>query len=291
LLLKKWETHDGLPFDYDQFEKILIQRYSIFDTANIKAGRRTWIPPANKANLFFAIKQSIIASRPNDAYKIITMMKSEAMELGDQMELLIEESKLNLKTDVNLAKKCLETVIDEKKIERDFITKSTAHRIYGEILADNYAANISEISEKHFDKAQNYLVKYAQHHQKAHLVPQLDNEEQLTQFSQSLSEELDDDVNRKIKSSTCIFDTMAKYFDREYANKCAYIKSQEYQNKKKIHERNVATLTAMNSDGKIRKADPEIRKAFISLTKSCQIDKEEFKTTEREMKNAARNAL
>lgn len=290
-MLKKWHIHDNLPFDYNHYEGILKQRYSIFDTANIKAGRRTWIPLANKENLFFTIKQSIIAGRPNDAFNIITKMKRESIELSDQMELLIEESKLNLKTDVNLAKKCLFTVIEEKNIEKDFITKSTAHRLYGEILADNFAAKISEINDNHFQKAQNYLVKYAQFHQKSHLVPNLDDDKELSQFTQSLSNEHDDVVDRKIKTSTCIFDTVAKYFDREYVNKSAYMKSLDYLNKKKINERNVATLSAMNADGKIDKAEQEVKKSYITLRRSIQIDKEEFKATEKEKKNAAKNAL
>lgn len=290
-MLKKWNIHDSLPFDFDQYEKVLLQRSSIFDTANIKSGRRTWIPNAHKRNLLFAIKQAVAAGRPNIAYNIITKMKSESIEVSDKMELLIEESKLNLKEDLNLAKKCLLSVIEEKKIELDFITKSCAHRLYGEILADNYAMTVSEISKKHFEVAQTYLLKYAQAHERAHLVPNLDNEEQLSQFSQSLTEELDDDIDRKIKSSTCIFDTMAKYFDREYVNKCAYMKSQEYENKKKIYDRNVANVAAMNSDGKIAKADPEVKKSYITLNRSIQIDKEEFKTFEKEKKTAARNAL
>lgn len=268
-----------------------MQRNSIYDTANIKSGRRTWIPAANKANLLFAIKQSIIACRPNNAYNIISKMKRESMELSDQMELLIEESKLNIKTDVNLAKKCLLMIIEEKKIEKDYITKSTAHRLYGEILADNYASNISDISDKHFETAKRYLMKYALQHQKAHLVPSLDDNDQLTQFSQTIFEEKSDDVNCKIKSSICIFDTMAKYFDREYVSKCAYTKSLEYQKKKSIYDRNQKLLDAMNLDGQIRAADNEVKKSYTTLNRSLQLDREEFKTTEKEKKNAARNAL
>lgn len=219
------------------------------------------------------------------------MKNDKALDLSDQMELLIVESKLNLRSDINLAKKCLLNVIDEKMIEKDFITKSIAHRLYGEILAENHAASISEISKNHFEKAQNYLLKYAKFHNKGHLVPNLDDHEQLTQLSQSLSEEQEDDVDKKIKTSTCIFDTMAKYFDREYGSKCAYMNSLEYQKKKKNYERNQKTLDAMNADGKINKADPEVKKSYIMLMRSVKLDKEVFATAEKEKKNAARNAL
>jgi hypothetical protein len=295
MLLKKWTMHNEMPIDYEQYETILMQRYSIFDTANIRSGRRTWIPEANKSNSFFAIREAVSNGQPWDAFKIISKIKAnESVTARDRMALLIEESKLNLKTDVNLAKKNLLRVIEDPDAKKDLVLMSNAHRLYGEILAENYSASISEINEKYFERSLTFLNKYAQQNNKSHLVPRLDSEEQLSQFSQRALEEngIEDEseIDMNIKSCTSIFDTMAKYYDREFINKASYIKSEEFKQKKSLCERNRTLMHQISTRGDI-KQDPEVRRSYILLDRSIKLDEAEFASAEKERKNAAKNAL
>ena len=279
-----------MPFDYEQYEKILMQRCSIYDTANIKAGRRTWIPLAKKSNLFFTIKQAITAGCPNDAFVIINKMRSELADVSDQMELSIEEAKLNAKINWKLAKKCLTTVIEDKQTEKDLVLKCKAHQLHGELLAENYASSTSDINKVNFKVAHKLLMKYAKYHNKEHLIPGLDNQEHFSQFSQALSEEVEDDVDSKIKSCTTLFDTIAKYFDRDYLEKFAYVNSLEYKEKKKILSRNKEKLDRMKADKK-EYGNQDFRKSLVILQRSVELDERELKETESEMKTAAKTAL
>lgn len=269
-----------------------MQRLSILDTSNIRSGRRTWIPIANKSNLLLAIREAIAAGCLNDAYrKILKISSIESLSVSDRMEILIEESKLSMHTDVNLAKKCLQKILEEKETENDFVLKSTANRLYGEILAENYSASISDINKNHFEKSLKYLNQYAKYHKKEYLIPNVDNIEQMTQLSQKLLEENDCEIDKKISDCTSIFDTTAKYFDREYINKCAYINSMEYTEKKKTCEKNQKIIDQMNRDGKLNMQNVEIKKAYAMLTRSTNLDIAEIKSTEAEKKLAAKNAL
>lgn len=293
-LLEKWKFHDKLPFDYEHYNRILLQRNSIFDTANIKSGRRTWVPEAHQANLLFIAKQSIISGYPNDAVKAIAKIKNlENVSHIEQLECLLEEAKLNAKKIPDLAKECLGRIIENKQIESNYILKSKAYHLYGEILAENYTFEISDITKNYFDQSTAHIEKYARIHGKDHLVSKLDdkNPDQLSQGSDILlDEENDDDIELKIREASGVYDTIAKYHDRDYQFKRNYLTSEDFLKKKESYKKNVeryeAMKLSMNKD-----TTSDVKKSYVVLQKSINMDKEEIDDAEKRKKSAARNAL
>lgn len=290
-LLEKWAIHNEIPFNYKLFERILTQRSVIFDTANIRTGRRTWIPDALKTNMIFSIKEAIASDFRNDASNKISMFKNlEGITNGHLMEVLIEDAKLHMKSNLNYAKDCLMKVINEKQAESDLILKSTAYHLYGEILAQSYSFNITEINEKYFEKSLAYLKKYAECHNKKYLLPNIDNDEEISRFSQNLlNNENESVIDAKIKSCAKIFDDIAKYFDREYIRKSTYMKSAEFISKKELLEKSNKNLEKMNRD--IRAQNEDIRKSYIILMKSTKLESQAIQEIENEKRIAAKTAI
>jgi hypothetical protein len=223
--------------------------------------------------------------------------KLEKLTFCHNMEILIEEAKLNMVNNVEMAKHCLIKVIDESEIERHYIIKSHAYRLYGEVLAENYALSIGDIEKKYFAKSLMFLEKYAKMHNMDHLIANLDdNDVELSQASQEIVQERAKDVEKNIRESSCVFDVIAKYHDREYVYKDNYIKSAEYKAKKKTYAQNkekIGGLTHLlrTTDRKNEEHVREINKSLIVLKKSLTFDEAEMEAVEKERKNAAKNAL
>lgn len=290
-MLEKWKVHDELPFYYEQFERVISQRNSIMSTANIKTGKRTWVPDALQSNLLFTIKHAIIAGYNNDAIKIIAKIKTmENVSLSNKMEALLEEAKLNMTCQKELAKHCLMQVIEERDNQSDYIVKSNAYRLYGEILAENYSSCLIDIEKQYFSTSTNYLEKYANYHNKGHLVANF-KETVIEQYSQVLDDEAETDVVLKIRSSAKIFDTIAKYYDREYEDKNKIINSIEFKKKKETYSKNMIRYQHLSVLSRNPASNQDIKKSLVVLKRSTDYDKQEIETAESEKKTAAKNCF
>lgn len=290
-MINKWKIHDQLPFNYAQFERVLTQRNSILETANIKTGKRSWIPNAIHSNLLLIVKQSVNFGFKNDAIKAIAKMKTLEKQVNE-MEVFLEDAKLNIETNVVLAKSCLEEIMDERNIDCDALVKSHAYRIYGEILAENYSCDIIEIGKKFFDKSMLYLERYAKCCNKSHLVAKLDiNQPQSSQeeSQQTVFEVVDNETESKIINAACIYDTIAKFYDREYEFKVAYLKSHDFKQKKESYGRNLKKAQQLAKE--IRTKSKDVQRSYHILNKSNDLDKQEIENAEKDKKYAARNAI
>lgn len=206
------------------------------------------------------------------------------------MEVLVEEAKLNMFDNKELAKSCLNQVINN--LETNLITQSTAHRLYGEILAENFSEDLSYILTNYLEQSMRFLEKYSEQHKKAYLIANLTNEVEMSQFSQAIQtaqEEKDSSVDAKIRQGSCIYETIARYNDREYEFKSSYITSSDFIQKKTTFAKNAERLKILAQ--KITGADADSRKSFVILKKSTELDKIEIENAEKEKKFAARNAI
>ncbi|KAG5684498.1 hypothetical protein PVAND_013728 [Polypedilum vanderplanki] len=294
-LLDKWKFHDSVPFEYKYYERVLTQRNSIFDTANIKTGRRTWIPTALQNNLLFIAKQSIIFNHPNNAIKAISKMKIlENVSVENQLKGLLEEAKLNMKGNTDLAMNCLKEILDNKYTDEDYILKCHTLRLYGEILAENYTMDIAEIYTKYFNQALVYLEKFAKYHKMDHLVSKLKTDSssqdmiQMNIFTNLIEDNNIEEAEMKIRDASLIYDVMAKYYDREYEERMNYLKSSDFKRKKQSFEKNKERICAMKSK---KNTSQDFKRSLIVLQKSTDLDKIEIEEAEKEKKNAARNSI
>lgn len=295
VMLKKWKIHEELPFDYEHCHKVFLQRNSILSTANIRAGKRTWVPDAVQYNSLFLVKHAVLAGQHNDAITLITELKESISSVPKKLEVLLEEAKLNMNRNEELAKNCLNEIIDTKIKEEDAILLSTAHRLFGEILAENFSEDLSKISKEHFDVSMSFLDNYATLHGKHYLVAKLDDDVEFNTFSQSLHEQRNDDeqgrlIQAKIHDASSIYDTVARYNDREYEFKLSYITSPDFIQKKSTYLKNAERMRSMKLNYNIT-GDADLRKSYIILSKSTELDKTEIDNAEKEKKLAARNAI
>ncbi|XP_070498847.1 serine/threonine-protein kinase ATM [Chironomus tepperi] len=295
LLLKKWKTHEELPFDYEHCSKVFLQRNSILSTANIRAGKRTWVPDAVQYNSLFLVKNAVLVGQQNDAITLITELKESVSSIPKKLEVLLEEAKLNMNRNEKLAKTCLTEIINTHIKEEDAILLSTAHRLFGEILAENFSVDLSIITKNHFDISMSFLDSYARHYGKHYLVAKLDDDAEFNTFSQSLNEEKDDDdksraIESKIQDASCIYDTIARYNDREYEFKLSYITSPDFVQKKLTYTKNAERMKAMKVNY-TKNADADFKKSYAILSKSTELDRIEIENAEKEKKLAARNAI
>jgi hypothetical protein len=294
--LEKWTFHDNLPFNYEHYERVLWQRNSIFDTGNIKTGRRTWIPEAVQNNLLFIAKQSVNFGFSNNAIKAIAKMKNlENLTNETKLKGLLEEAKLNMVTNTELAKSCLKQILEDKQIESDYILKCHAFRLFGEILAENYSMEFSNIVKNYFNKSMAYLERYANNCGRQHLVATLEiNPEQPQQSQYVLPSQLmvedkgGDDIDAKIQDASSIYDTMAKYYDRLYEEKINYLKSPVFLEKKKSLEKNQSRIETMKKE---KEPSIDFRKSLLILKKHTEQDRREVVEAEKEKKIAARNCV
>ncbi|KAL7034827.1 hypothetical protein ACKWTF_008120 [Chironomus riparius] len=295
LMLKKWKIHEGLPFDYEHCNKVFLQRNSILSTANIRAGKRTWVPDAVQYNSLFLVKNAVLAGQHNDAIPLITELKESISSLPKKLEVLLEEAKLNMNKNEEMAKSCLSEIINIKIKDDDAILLSIAHRLYGEILAENFSDDLLVISTNYFDVSMTYLDNYARFHGKQYLVAKLDDDAAFNTFSQSLlTEKIDDEKSRLIESkiydASCIYDTVARYNDREYEFKLSYITSPDFIQKKNTYAKNVERLKPMKMSF-TKDADADFKKSYAILSKSTDLDRIEIENAEKEKKLAAKNAI
>lgn len=291
LMLNKWNVHNELPFDYEQCYRVFLQRNSILKTANIRAGKRTWVPDALQSNSLFFVKQSVMAGQHNDAINLISQLKESIASLPRKMEVLLEEAKLNMNKNNELAKSCLTQVMENNQIkdDGDLIIQSSANRIYGEILAEDFAFELDEIKVKYFDKSVQYLEKYAMLHQRQYLIPKLDDDDELSQFSQAiLQEDKDSLINAKIRQASCVYDTIAKYYDRQYVFQSSYISSSKFLEKKKTFAKNSERLKILKQT--CRNASEDSRRSFAILQRSNEIDRNAIENAEKEYRVASRTA-
>lgn len=288
-LLDKWNAQNQLPHDFNLFEPILTQRNSIFDTANIKAGRRRWIPQALEDNMLFIVKESISSECKSVAIKTLAKMRLlPNLSPTTKAEMLIQEAQLNFDTNMNLSKHCLKRVINDKEFVKEFMLKSTALRLYGEILAESHADDITTINAEYFKRSISYLESYAKHNKKSYLVANVDKTELSQDVSQPQQLDSEDVVSKQIKNNICVFDVVAKYFDREYISKSEYIASPDFQNKLKAITRNKKILEEIIK--RVSK-EPDLRKTYVIYKRNLEIDETEIKTAEKQMKAAAGNAI
>lgn len=292
-LTTKWDLQNKFPNDFRLIEPILNQRNSIFDTANIRTGKRSWIPEALQSNMLHMVKEASNAGCVDDALKIIAKMRSLTnLTAYSKAEMLINEAQLTFKTNLNLAKHCLKRVIDEKEFEREYLMRSTAYRLYGEIIAKSHADD-GKVAQDHFKKSISYLEKYAKHYKKPHLVIDVTNDSsQATQdSSQPTTHEDDDTVDTKIKESICVFDIFAKYFDQEYISRSEYIVSPEFRNKLNTLERNKKKVEEFKKAISLDKNNIDIKKSYVVLNRSIKIDEEEIRNAQKQKKQAAGHAM
>lgn len=293
-LLQKWNTQNELPSDYKLIEPILVQRNSIYDTANIKSGKRDWIPAALQSNMLLIVKESIDAACETDAIKMMMKMRySSELTVANEAELLIHEAKLNIKTNINLAKLCLKRVFEEKAFDKQHLLKSIAYRLYGEILAESHADEFSKINDNYFQKSIKNLEIYAKIHNKSNLVAKLDYGQMSQELSESQFEavEASDEIEKLINENACVFNIVAKYFDREYVSRGDYIDSPDFQNKLKAIEKNKVKQKALEESIKRDKLNKDLFRSGIIFAKSLKIDELEVKETYKQKKTAAGNAM
>lgn len=290
-LLSKWSAQDQLQQDFRLIEPVLSQRNSLFNTANIRMGKRTWIPQAVQSNMLHIVKKSIAAGSDDVAMKTIAKLRSlENLTATTKAEMLIKEAQLNLTSNMSLAKHCLKRVLDEKEFEAEFLLRSVAYRLFGELQAENHADDISKISDGYFAKSINLLEKYAKHHNKSHLVLDVTYNE-LSQFSQPMPPESDDVVDKKIRENIGVFDIVAKYFDREYVARCAYLVSPDFLNKESAFESNNIKLRDLKKSFNADKSNKELGRSCAFFGRNLEIDEREIKAAHKQRKVAAGMAM
>lgn len=291
-LLHKWELQNQLPNDFKLIEPILSQRNSILDTANIKMGKRIWVPGAVQSNMLHIIQESIQANCSNEAIKTIAQMKVlENVTPTAEAEMLIKEAQLNFKTNMRLAKHSLSRVMEDDCFKSEHLLRSIAFRMYGQILAESHADEIEEINTNYFAKSIKQLEKYAKHHHKDHLVNDVTASEMSQGYSQPIPVEDEDLLDKKIRKNICVFDIVARYFDREYVYKCEYIASPDFVNKLKTYENNKKTVNQLTAMYKADKRNKELYKSLIIFQRSMEIDAKEIESTENQKKAAAGKAV
>lgn len=289
-MLAKWDAQNQLPHtDFKLIEPILSQRNSIFDTANIRTGKRTWVPEALQSNMLYIVKEASDASCTDDAFKMMAKMRALTnLTPSSKAEILVKEAQLSFKTNLSLAKHCLKRVLEEPEFEREHLMRGVVHRLYGEILAENHTGDIQSIFIEHFDKSIKLLEKYAKHHNKSHLVADLTYSQLSQDFSQPMTQESADVVDEQIKKSVCVFDIVAKYYDRQYVALCDYIDSPDFKNKKSTYENNKIKLANFEQE---RRNNRDAQKSYIILKKTLEIDEVEIKESTKTRTKAANKAM
>lgn len=291
-LLEKWEAQNQFPHNFELIEPILNQRNSIFDTANIKTGKRTWIPEALQMNMLHVVKEAIEAGCNSDAIKTTAQLRAlPNLTSACKAEMLMKEAELNFNGNMKFAKNCLKRILDEKEFEQESLTRCVALRVHGEILAEHNAEEMKKIHKEYFLKSISYLERYARRHKKVHLVPDVDYSQVSQELSQEIRNNLGDKIDQKIKENVCVFDIVAKYHDREYISKSEYILSPDFQNKVKTLARNEEKLIKFSALFKNDKGNKDVHKSVIILERSIQIDKAEIESAEDLKKKAAGHAM
>ena len=205
--LKKWKSQDRIPYsDFQHVESILAQRNSIFSTARLTHARK-FIPEAKQSNTLFIIKEAISSGQNNVAISNIAIMRSQEKLIPDlEAELLIEYSRMswNLK-DTNLAKQLLLQIIHDKEL-KDSLIKSKAYRLQGEYLAQNHAESIDKIHENYFLKSLACYEEFLRKNGKNDLLQ--------SEIASQCGDE--DEITVRMRKEMLIYETIAKYADREY---------------------------------------------------------------------------
>lgn len=291
-LLRKWNSQNEFPSEYKLIEPILNQRNIIFGTADIRAGKRRWVPEALQSNMLLIVKEAIKDGNENDAIKMMVKMRasSELTKLNEA-ELLIHEAKLNVKSNTKLAKHCLNRVIEDNKFDKELIIKSIAYRLYGEILAESYADEISKIEDNYFRMSIKNLEIYANRHEKSHLVARVTNSQNYQDNSQTTSTEDGDAAEKAIRENICVFNIMARYFDREYVARSEYIDSPDFIKKLEAIEKNKKKLKGFKEIMAKDRKNKDIAKSHTIYLRSLEIDENEVTETNKQRKHAAAMAM
>lgn len=204
----KWKSQDQIPYsDFQNIESVLAQRNSIFHTAGVVHARK-FIPEAIQVNTLFIIKEAIKSAQHNVAIRNIATMKSHKNLIPDlEAQLLIEDSRVSWQlNDTNLAKQLLQKVINEPQF-KDLLIKSQAFRLHGEYLGQSHAETIDKINESYFMQSLKYLELYAQDNGKSNLI----NTKTAGQHKEDK-----DESSLRMRKEFIIYETIAKYADREY---------------------------------------------------------------------------
>jgi ataxia telangiectasia mutated family protein len=249
-------------------------------------------------NSLFVIKQSRISEDCEGiALRTIEeMRKMEKLLPYYEVELTLQDAQISWhRNQRDLAKSLLRFVQKDKK-SPDLLQRSEAFRIYGEYAAQSQDEDYDQIYKNYFDPSMRALDMYAK---------QSGNSELLNTASQR---ELNysDPESIKILEYLPIFETIAKYYDRQYTQAFEYMESDAYKKRQENLERNSQVLKALENE--IQKIPRNIEnkavledkhKTKIILKRNREIDEEELKRLQQKrdsmsllaMLNYTRNAI
>lgn len=297
-LVRKWTTQNDFPQNFKQTEPILVQRNSIFDTADIRMGRRTWIPDVLQTNMLLIIKEAIENGEHIIGIKTIASMRNlKNLTTSNKAELLLKEAQMNFKTNRMLAEHCLQQIMPKNtEFSRHILVRSIAYRLYGELMAEYNIENFDKIFSKYLNVSIIFLAEYAKTNKKSHLVVDVESSRSLSQSQNqnpqvSLNNDEDLKIEKKISENICIFEIIAKYHDREYVAKYEHIKSPFFQQLKRNLENNKLKLLKLEE---ARRKDPnnlELSRSEVVIKRSTRNDESDIKETQKSLKTSGRYAL
>lgn len=203
-ILKKWDQQDKIAtHDFKYKESILSQRASIFKTLGLQ-GSRIWtrISPEPLQNILLKIvSEARIVSNKNVSIRNLAILNSLELTKTTEARVLLEDSQLNWSLgDKNLAKKLAFHVATETEYNTT-LSKVVALRLYGEFLAESRSENPIVIYKEFFKTSLNLLKKIDQNQ---------------STLSDKIGLQHIDFVTFEKETRLEIYDSLAKYVDREY---------------------------------------------------------------------------
>lgn len=180
---------------------------------------------------------------------------------------MLEDAQLSWQLgDQVLAKKLLLSSMNKKDIETS-LTRATALRIFGIILAESSTEPISTVIDKFFrqslkllDKIDNLQTNLLQHMKMSAAT--------LTTF---ISE-------NRIRA----YESIAMYADREYNRLVVYMKSDTYLAKQARVDKNTQITTEMKVTMERSSKSIDMKRSYASLIRTTDIDRTELQSTESE---------
>lgn len=179
---------------------------------------------------------------------------------------MLEDAQLSWQLgDQVLAKKLLLNTINIKDVDSS-LTRATALRIFGIIMADSGTEAVSTVIDQFFQPSLRMLKNIEK--VQSSLLPRI--KMSATALTAYLAE-------NRIRA----YEAVATYADREYNRLVGYMKSDTYLAKRTRVENNVKTIAELKTAAE-RSQKIDLKRSYVALTKTTDIDRAELQSTQTE---------
>lgn len=274
-ILTKWNQMDQLPKSDFKYEELKVaQRICLLKEAGIVASRG-WVPGQMEDIISNLIDVASKTKNERATIRYIALLKNIKPSRPNLEKALIADADICYrKADLSLA----EVLLKEASKSNDSVVKMTAYRKLGEYMSTSISNSSNKIFDDYFIKSVHTLENYAKSH------------DRFEDMKKGIYD--DDKIGENLKQNVIIYETIARYYDKEYTRVVNYINGTSYQEKKEMSRKLEASIHEMQE--KTKKDYPftnEEKATLKMLITNHKIDQKHFYQVQVDREKFAKESL